>query len=139
MYESLRPGGVLLLEDIEFAGAFCYPPSQAHERYCELYRAVIRRRGGDADLGPQLYGLCLDAGLRDVEVRVVQPVHSGHQPEKSLVMSTLVNIADAVLAEELATSAGIEATLAELSPYTEDPRSLVGAPRIFQVWGRRGP
>jgi hypothetical protein len=53
-------------------------------------------------------------------------------------MSTLVNIADAVLAEELATSAEIEATLAELSRYMEDPRSVVSAPRIFQVRGERG-
>jgi hypothetical protein len=60
-----------------------------------------------------------------------------HEPAKSLALSTLVNIADAVLAEELATSAEIDAALAALNRYTEDPRSLVSGPRIFQVWGRR--
>jgi hypothetical protein len=97
---------------------------------------VIRRRGGDADLGPQLYRLCLDAGFHQVEVRTIQPIHTGRQSEKTLSLSTLINIADAVLGESLATVAELEATIAALTAYTDDPGSLVGFPRIFQVWGQ---
>jgi predicted O-methyltransferase YrrM len=137
MAEALRPGGVVVLEDIDFTGSFCYPPNSAYDRYCELYRAVIRRRGGDADLGPQLYGLCLDAGMREGEVRTAQPIHTGKQMEKTLSLSTLINIADAVLAERLATASELDATIAALTQYTDDPRSIIGFPRIFQVWAQR--
>lgn len=98
---------------------------------------MIRQRGGDADLGPQLYGLCLDAGLREVEVRVVHPAHGGREPEKALMLSTLVNIGDALIAEGIVSKAELEATVAGLTSFTDDPRSVVGLPRVFQVRGSR--
>jgi SAM-dependent methyltransferase len=133
---TLRPGGILILEDIDFTGCFCYPPNAAYTRYCELYHEVIGRRGGDANAGLQLYTMCLDAGLADVKVQLVQPLHTG-LPEKGLSLSTLVNIGDAVVAEGLASAEELESTIAALTAFTDDPRSLVGVPRIFQVWGRR--
>jgi hypothetical protein len=136
MCEALRPGGVLILEDIDFTGASSYPINAAYERYCQYYRAVIQKRGGDADLGRQLYELCIDAGLSEVEVRVVHPAHGGREPEKALMLSTLVNIGDAVVAEGIATAADVAETVAALTAFTEDPRSVIGLPRVFQVWGR---
>ena len=137
MRDALKPGGALVLEDVDFEGSFCHPPNPDYRRYCELYRAVVRRRGGDADLGPQLYGLCRDAGLEEVVTRVVQPAHSGREPEKRLALSTLVNIGDSVVAEGLATREELEATIAGLTAFTEDPRSVIGLPRVFQTWGRK--
>ena len=134
---ALRPTGVLVLEDIDFAGAFCHPANAAYTRSCELYREVIRRRGGDADVGPSLYGLCREAGLDPVEVQVVQPVEAGRDSRKSLMLSTLMNIADAVLAEAIATPDELQQTVADLAAFTEDDASIVACPRIFQVWGRR--
>ena len=137
MRRALRPGGVVVLEDIDFSGAFCYPPNAAYERYCELYRAVIQRRGGDADLGAKLYGMCLDVGLRDIEVSVVHPVHRGQDPGKQLSVSTLLNIGDAAIAEGLIAEAELQSTVGALTAFTDDPFTIIGVPRIFQVCGRR--
>jgi SAM-dependent methyltransferase len=137
LYDGVRADGTLILEDTDFTGSFCYPPNPAYARYCELYSAVIGRRGGDANMGAQLYQLCLDAGLRGVHVQVVQPVHSGRAPEKGLALSTLVNIADAILAEGLATPEELQETVAALTTFTEDARSVIALPRVFQVWGQR--
>ena len=136
MVAALRPGGILVVEDVDFGGAFCHPPNAGYERYCSLYREVVRRRGGNAELGRELYGLCLDAGLADVAVDVVQPTHAGGDPENALSLSTLINIADAVIGEGLATADELAAVVAELTRYTADPRVIVGGPRIFQIWGR---
>lgn len=135
--EALRPSGTLLLEDIDFTGAFCYPANAAYSRYCELYVQVIARRGGDANVGAKLYHLCLDAGLEDVDAGVVQPTHCGSTPPKGLNLSTMINIADAVLAEGLASEDEVRDTIAELTAFTEDPRTTIGCPRIFQVRGRK--
>jgi hypothetical protein len=135
--EALRSPGILLLEDIDFTGAFCYPPNSAFARYCELYTQVISRRGGDANVGPQLYQLCLDAGLQDIQLQVVQPTHGGRGPEKGLTLSTLVNIADAAVVEGLATEEELQQTIAGLTALTEDDRSIVACPRIFQVRGHK--
>jgi hypothetical protein len=71
-----------------------------------------------------------------VNLGVMQPVHAGRVPEKELTLSTMVNIADAVIAEALATREELEGIITSLTEYTEDPRSIVGCPRIFEVWGR---
>jgi SAM-dependent methyltransferase len=137
MADALRPAGILILEDIDFAGAFCYPENASYARYCELYRAVVRRRGGDADLGPQLYGMCALAGLSDVHVRVVQPVHYGRDVGKTLAPSTFANISEAVVAESLATTSELQEVIAGLALFVDDPQSVISVPRIFQVWGSR--
>jgi 2-polyprenyl-3-methyl-5-hydroxy-6-metoxy-1,4-benzoquinol methylase len=135
--QALRPSGTLLLEDIDFSGCFCYPANAAYSRYCELYVQVIARRGGDANVGAKLYGLCLDAGLEDVHAALVQPTHCVCVPEKALSLSTMINIADSVLAEGLASEEEVRATIAELTAFTEDPRTTVACPRIFQVRARK--
>ncbi len=137
--DALRPSGTLVLEEIDFTGCFCYPANAAYARYCELYVQVIARRGGDANVGAKLYGLCLDAGLEDVHVNLVQPTHCGSAPEKALSLSTMINIADAVLAEGLAGEDEVRDTIAELTAFTEDPRSTIACPRVFQVRCRRAP
>ena len=51
---SLRPGGILAVEDIDLAGYFCEPEPPAFRRFVELYTQVARRRGGDPELGRRL-------------------------------------------------------------------------------------
>jgi hypothetical protein len=82
-------------------------------------------------------GLCLEAGLEGVQLRIVQPVHTGGAPGKGLSLSTLVNIGEAVVAEGLATTAEVEERVLPLDNFTADPRAIIGFPRIFQAWGRR--
>jgi ubiquinone/menaquinone biosynthesis C-methylase UbiE len=136
MCDSLRPRGTLVLEDIDFTGAFCRPANPWYERYCALYTAVIGRRGGDANAGADLYRLCLEAGLRDVGVRVVQPVHGGRSAAKELSLSTMVNIADAVATDGIADREELTRIIEGFTAFTDDPRSVIACPRIFQVWGR---
>ena len=136
MRRALRPGGVLIVEDIDFAGSFCYPRSAAYERYVDLYRQVVRLRNGDADIGPKLYGLLVQAGLQSVHLDLVHPFHVD-QEDKELSLSTLVNISDAVLSEGLAEPAELERTIVELERFTHDPTTVLGLPRVFQAWGSR--
>jgi hypothetical protein len=81
--------------------------------------------------------LFLAAGVEAVRVRVVQPVAIEGEA-KEIARLTLEAIADALVAERLASAGELEGLAAELSEYAADPRSLMSLPRIFQVWGRRG-
>lgn len=56
---------------------------------------ACRRKGGDAHIGSRLLGMFLDAGLKDVRLRVVLPTfRAGHG--KRLTAVTLEHIRDAV-------------------------------------------
>jgi 2-polyprenyl-3-methyl-5-hydroxy-6-metoxy-1,4-benzoquinol methylase len=136
MRRALKPAGVLVVEDIDFTGSFCYPRCPAYDRYVTLYREVVRRRNGDADIGPKLYGLLVDAGLEGVNLTLIHPFHIS-QEGKELSLSTLVNIAEAVLTESLAEPEDLRRTIDELDAFTRDPTTIVSLPRVFQAWGRR--
>lgn len=70
MLGLVRPGGAVVVEDVDFRGHFCHPESPVLWRYVDLYSQVVRRRGADPDIGPRLPGLLLDAGCRSVEMNV---------------------------------------------------------------------
>ena len=133
---ALRPGGTVVLEDIDFSGYFCYPHCAALWRYVQLYTEAARRRGVDADIGPRLPSLLAEAGFDNIQVNVVQP--SGLTCEvKSISPLTMENIADAVIAEGLATAEEIEHIVADLFTFANTPGTLGSTPRIFEAWAAR--
>jgi len=69
-------------------------------------------------------------------VRLVQSLHIANEGE-TLALSTLDATADAIVAERLASEAEITTALASLAAFTDDPRTLIGGPRVFQLWARR--
>jgi ubiquinone/menaquinone biosynthesis C-methylase UbiE len=136
MWRSLRPGGILLVADIDLDGYFWYPESKAQSRYTELYAEVARRRGGDPCIGPRLTSLLLETGFEDVQVNVVQPV--GLDGEVKLIAPlTMENIVDSVLAEGLASPDEIRQIIADLHAYARAEETIGSLPRIFEVWARR--
>jgi SAM-dependent methyltransferase len=133
---GLAPGGLLLVEDIDFTGHFCDPESPAFWRYVDLYTRAVQRRGCDPNIGPRLPGLLRHAGLGDLGMNVVQP--AGWSGEVKLIGPiTLEAIADAVLAAELTTTDELNATVDELYAFANADGTLLSLPRVVQAWGRR--
>ena len=138
MVEALRPAGVVIVEDIDFTGSLCHPPCPAHDLFVEIYRETVRRRGGNADLGPRLPSLLQDAGLEQVGMSVWQ--ECGVQGEAKLIPPlTLARIANAVVSEGVADAGAVETAVADLYEYAADPTTVMGMPRLVQAWGRKPP
>lgn len=136
MRESLKAGGVIAIEDIDCSGAFCYPENIHFRRTMELYSRVVRRKGGDPDIGFKLPSLLREAGFGSIGIGVVHPAHLEGE-HKRLVLVTLENIRAAVLSEGLASTGDFEATVEGLAAFTADPTTLISLPRMFQCWGVR--
>ena len=135
-YRYLRPGGLVIVEDIDFSGYFTYPESEAFERYKDLYCTLVRRRGGDPNIGPRLPFLLADGGFEKVDMTLVQPI--GTRGEVKLLNPiTMENIADAILQAGLASRQEIDILVQDLYRFAENPRSVAGVPRIIQAWGQR--
>ncbi|MGB6326552.1 MAG: methyltransferase domain-containing protein [Methylocella sp.] len=135
-YRYLRPGGVVIVEDIDFSGYFTYPDSEAFQRYKDLYCTLVRGRGGDPNIGPRLPFLLTDGGFEKVDMTLVQPI--GTKGEVKLLNAiTLENIADAILRDGLASRQEIDTLVQELNRFAENPRTVAGVPRVIQAWGQR--
>lgn len=136
MHRALRPGGIVVIEDIDFEGHFCYPECNAFRQYVRLYSEVARRREADPNIGRRLPSLVSEAGFDRVQVLIVQP--AGLDPDEKLIGPiTMESIVESVLAEGLAGWAEMDRIIAELHEFAGDPRSLMSLPRIVQVWGQK--
>jgi len=134
MRERLVPGGVLIVEDIDFTGHFCEPDSPAFWRYVELYTEAVQSRGCDPNIGPRLPGLLREAGFERLGVNVVQP--AGISGEVKLISPiTLEAIADAVLAAGLADPDELGAVVDELYAFAGEDGTFMSIPRMVQTWG----
>jgi len=136
LHNCVVPGGLIVLEDIDFRGHFSHPASPALARYVELYSRVVRRNGGDPEIGPKLPAMIADAGFEVVDIAVAQP--AGFSSDIKLVNAiTLEKTAAAIEAAELATAAEIGQLVDDLYGLVEDPQSLASVARVIQVVGRR--
>lgn len=136
MAALVKPGGILAVEDGDFSGPFCEPPSPAFDRCFQLYRAVLERQGADPRLGPKLYRMFLEAGFREPEVSLAQPVFV-RGDAKRLPEWTLSECAPAIVEAGLATQEEIDHLAAELEAMAADETTLFGMARMTQVWARK--
>jgi SAM-dependent methyltransferase len=135
LFRWLRPGGSIIVEDIDYDGCFVWPERAAFRRYCEMYCEVVRRRGGDAFIGRRLPQLLLEAGFGDVGVSISQPV-SLDDTAKRIHVLTLDNIADALIESSVASRQEIQQLIEDLDAMTADRTVVAAIPRIVQTWGR---
>ena len=140
---ALRPDGVAVLEDIDFAGSFCHPPNRAYDRYCELYTRTAAARGGDANIGRQLPALLLGAGCARVATTIVQPAAlspEGYERDVKLIAAvTMENIAESAILEDLTTREEVDEVVGELYRIARDDVTLVALPRVVQAVGYLQP
>jgi predicted O-methyltransferase YrrM len=136
MARAVRPAGVVAIEDIQFAGHFCYPPCAAFDRYVALYQQVVQRKGGDPNIGPRLLEILIDAGLEEVTLEVIQPTFCRGEG-KQIAAVTMDHIREAVVRAGLGSDEEVTNIVSELESFARGSRSLMALPRVFQVWGKR--
>jgi ubiquinone/menaquinone biosynthesis C-methylase UbiE len=136
MWAGVCPRGVLVVEDADFDGWCCHPPDDGFEFFVRSYSQVLRQRGGDHAIGRKLYASFLAAGIPRPQVALAGSLWLEGE-EKTLAWSTLEASTEAIVSEGVASAAEVAAALTDLQRFTEDPRTLICGPRIFQVWSRR--
>ena len=136
MWDAVRPGGAIAVEDADFDGRFCEPPNDGFDFYLRTYPKVLERYGGDAAAGRKLFRYFLEAGIPSPSLRLAQGADTAGEG-KTLALTTLEATAGAIIAEQIASADEVSSALASLTAFTDDPSTLVGDPRVFQLWSRR--
>lgn len=137
MIESLKQGGRIFIEDIDFSGHFCHPPSRAFDTYVSWFATAAANNGQDPHIGQKLFRLLRDESLLDdVRVCLFQPCYADGKG-KQMAFLTLERIQETILQQGLADATTIKDVLAELGRLAEDKGAIISLPRIFQVSGVR--
>jgi ubiquinone/menaquinone biosynthesis C-methylase UbiE len=134
MVDSVKPAGKVIVEDIHFDGHFSHPNSDAFNEYVRLFIAAAEQRGQNANIGPLLPVLFDDAGIRNVQFDVIQPVFKTGEG-KWMAHITMDKIKDAVISQGFASADMIQSLLEHLERFTKDEQTLISLPRIFRVSG----
>jgi SAM-dependent methyltransferase len=135
MLAAARPGGSVLIEDVDVAAVWSSPPCGALARHVDLYLAAARGLGAHPDVGCQLATLLRGLGADDIDVHLVQPVLHGRE-DLQIHARTMEAIAGPVVAQGLATDAEVSALVAELDEWSTTPGVFASLPRIVQVSAR---
>jgi SAM-dependent methyltransferase len=140
MVSALKPGGRLLLEDVDFgvptASALAHyfspgPGAPATERIYLAVGALFAAVGADASYGRRLPTALVDAGLIDVGAEVHAPVVTGGT--ETWTRGTVEQLADRLIGSGLTSAADIELFLA----MTAQPATHYLPPLMVSAWGQR--
>jgi SAM-dependent methyltransferase len=136
MSAALRPGGRIIVEDIDYHGAFCHPDSAVFRRGNEIYEQTALRNGGDPFIGVRLPRLLLEAGFERVQPSIAHPV--GLEGDVKLLSPlTVENIKAMAVKHGVATAGEVDSVVDELYAIARDPSVLVSIPHIVQAWGEK--
>ena len=131
-----KPGGIVVVEDIDCGGGFTHPKSSAQMRHLDLYQAIVRHHGGDPLLGRKLPRLCRAAGLTEIHYEIVTPTEPAIEV-KRLYPLTLAGLSPAIIQAGLATAAELDAIVAELHVLANAPEKTASSCPLVQVRARK--
>jgi SAM-dependent methyltransferase len=139
---ALRPGGVLVLEDIVFGeallpvlGRIVSPPSKAAtlSRVIPALAAGFRAAGADPEFGLALPTALAAAGLRDVDAELTSRLVRGGSEESAFYTMGMQQVGPGLIAAGLLA----EQDLAEPLSFVQDPTSRWYSLGMVTCWGWR--
>ena len=137
MKAMLKPGGIICVECGDYSGWYTYPRSASFERIVELVTEQRARTGGDANAGAMLPVLLLEAGFTNVETTIFQHVQLEGRYKRWVLSAVTDERAAWMAALELADEAEVHRLRQDMTALIEDPKTVMGTPRMVQCWGRR--
>jgi SAM-dependent methyltransferase len=132
IYRVLKPGGVLVCQDIVISTVFSCPHSKAYDQAIGLGHALGRHLGVNYDFGLQLHSAVMEAGFGVPEVSFTQPVQL-RGAGKDWWHQSFVEIRSAIVGAELATEDEMSRLLGELKGLVLDERVLLAQARMPAV------
>ncbi|MEI6621585.1 MAG: methyltransferase domain-containing protein [Actinomycetes bacterium] len=136
MTRLVRPGGVLVCEDIDMATLYTDPPSQVYEHINDLFFELGRTYDADYSVGSRLTELLSAAGLPEPQQQTTQPAFRTGEAKRYWEYTFLETV-PAMLRAGVTTVTEVAALAAVLEPLSADDTILVAAPAYTHAWARK--
>jgi SAM-dependent methyltransferase len=137
MVRLARPGGYVVLQDLDGVSWLCHPPHLAWDRLISAFWAGWRDAGLRPDTGRRLPDMLREAGLVDVHVDAHLNVLRPGDPQHKVLLDLTGAFRERILAIGALTEAELDDCIEELAAHLERPDSLTLYPTLFQAWGRK--
>ena len=135
MYEVLKPGGLIVVEDGDVASATSVPPSVL-DAFALLFTLLGRKRGLDSSAANNLCQMVRAAGFFKAQIEMHQPAVSSGEG-RFLLKWSVEEAGPALIDAGLITPDQLQSILTKMQVATEDPGVLILPPRMSIVWARK--
>ncbi len=132
--ECLKPGSLILAEEIHLNKHYSFPYSFAFNRYIELLSAATTQDNGNPNIGSSLPQLLADIGFQKREAAILPRIFlSGEQ--KQISSLCLESIGAKILKNQLVSPLELNALIEELKHFERLPETISSLPGVYQIQG----
>ena len=137
MVSLARPGGTVVLEDIDNVTWLCEPAHPSWNVLLATFLAVYKAGGGDSFIGRRLPNYLRTVGLKNVQTTVHLEMIGLGQYRRTHLVSLLDSIREKVMAFGLLTDEELNDHRDALLKHLENPGTTVMEPLLVQAWGQK--
>lgn len=132
----LKPGGRLILAELDNSTWYSYPSNNALENDINLLCDVTSNKGTDFCIGPKLYGYLRQEKFHSVHVKIAQPALFGKY--RDYLILKFRSWARTYLEFKLISQAELEKMISQLYDLAQDQNNLLAGAKMYLVCGQNG-
>ena len=133
----IRPGGRIAWHDADWVLNLCDPPLAEWDRVIDLFGLYAKANGIDLFAGRRVPRLLREAGVIDVQSRLIVNAYEPGHPARSILNDFLGNLEGRFVDAGLVDADELEALSAALVRHIGDPDTYVISHLFVQAWGRK--
>jgi SAM-dependent methyltransferase len=133
----IRPGGSIAWHDADWGLNLCDPPLAEWDRVVELFGLYAEANGMDLLAGRRVPRLLREAGVTDIESRLIVNAYEPGHPARSILLDFLGNLEGRFVEAGLVDTMELETLRAALASHIDDPNTYVISHLFIQAWGRK--
>jgi SAM-dependent methyltransferase len=130
---AVRPGGLLVLEDYDWAAADVHPPDELFARVTDAVLGFMEKAGFDPGYGRRLMGELDAVGLEDVEADGRVRLLRGGSPGIAFYRLSLVSLRPGLVESGALSDEEVDEALKRI----DDPERVYLSPIMVAGWGRK--
>ena len=137
MISLLRPGGTIVLQDVDHISYTCVPLHPSWTALLDAFHATIHANGGNAYIGRELAGYLRGADIKNIRVRIhVDTVNPGEY-RRTHLLSLLEVLHDKVIGTGVLTEKQLSNHREALIAHLKNPETLLIDKLLVQAWGQK--
>ena len=132
----LKPGGVVVCEEVAHKAHYWYPETPTHQRFQELLDKLACIRGIDSEVGDKLYFFFSKLNLKNIAVNFVQPIYRTPR-ERSGSILFYQELKPALIKEGIVTEKEMNQLINDYKHIVQDESYLGAFRRVTQIIGEK--
>lgn len=135
LYNLLKPGGCLIVAELDNSTWVSYPEHEALRKDTELLCAIGNKKGMDFYIGPKLYRYFRQENFNSINVKIAQPILSGNNRKYLLLKNKAWSTAYSEY--KLASQVELKNMFRQLTELVENDSYLIEGAKMYLVCGKK--